>query len=374
MADSSGKPAALEFHAGDSAYREIRQHGFSPGRIGTFAGASGGAKWLVLSQLDRVVARRLLPHLDGPVHTIGTSIGAWRFACYCQADPLAAIERFEEAYLAQSYSADPDRDEISARSTEILDHVLGDTGIHEILSNPRLRMSVLAVRSRNVAAPENRVTLGAALVSAALLNGVSRRALGAIFDRVLFHDSRDEPPFATMRGFPLYRVPLTSRNLKPAIVATGSIPLVLNGVRDIEGAPRGMYRDGGIVDYHLDFPHSSADRLGFYLHFYNFIKPGWFDKRLVWRRSLPTSLDRTILISPSAGFVARLPNGRIPDRHDFTTMTPAARVRAWREVVNACRQLADELEDVLDKDRMAEVIRPLPAASQPGRRRQSRVR
>jgi hypothetical protein len=166
-----------------------------------------------------------------------------------------------------------------------------------------------------------------------------------------------------MRDFPLYRVPLTSVNLEPAILATGSIPLVLNGVRDIEGAPRGMYRDGGIVDYHLDFPHSTADRLGFYLHFYNFIKPGWFDKHLAWRRSLAASLDRTILVSPSPEFVARLPHGRIPDRHDFTTLTPAARVRAWQAVIDACRQLADELEDVLENGRMAEVIRPLPAVS-----------
>ncbi len=362
MTQGARQSAALDVRAGDSALREIREHGFSPRRIGTFAGASGGAKWLVLSQLDRVVARRLLPELEGPVHTIGTSIGAWRFACYCQADPLAAIERFEEAYLAQTYSEKPDRDEISARSAEILEHMLGATGADEILGNPQLRMNVLTVRSRNLAAPENRLTLGAALLSAAMLNAVSRRALGAMFDRVLFYDARDEPPFAALRGFPLYRVPLTNSNLEAAILATGSIPLVLNGVRDIAGAPRGMYRDGGIVDYHLDFPHSASDRLGFYLHFYNFIKPGWFDKHLAWRRSLAESLDRTILISPSADFVARLPNGKIPDRHDFTTMTPDRRVRAWKDTIAACRELADELEDVLENDRMAAVIRPLPAA------------
>ncbi|MDH3847031.1 MAG: patatin-like phospholipase family protein, partial [Gammaproteobacteria bacterium] len=71
------------------------------------AGASGGAKWLVLSKLDRVVVDTLVPGLRGPVHLIGSSIGAWRFACYAQRRPLEAIERFEEAYLGQSYSEDP---------------------------------------------------------------------------------------------------------------------------------------------------------------------------------------------------------------------------------------------------------------------------
>jgi hypothetical protein len=64
------------------------------------AGASGGAKWLVLSKLDRVVVDTLVPGLRGPVHLIGSSIGAWRFACYAQRRPLEAIERFEEAYLS----------------------------------------------------------------------------------------------------------------------------------------------------------------------------------------------------------------------------------------------------------------------------------
>ena len=75
MSRNLGHAGALSFRAGPVAYREIREEGLRPERIGTLAGASGGAKWLVLSQLDRVVARRLLPVLRGPVHTIATSIG-----------------------------------------------------------------------------------------------------------------------------------------------------------------------------------------------------------------------------------------------------------------------------------------------------------
>ena len=83
--------------AGPGALHAIRQHGFSAELVGTMAGASGGAKWLVLSKLDRVVAATLVPRLRGPVYLVGSSIGAWRFACYAQAEPVKAIERFEEA-------------------------------------------------------------------------------------------------------------------------------------------------------------------------------------------------------------------------------------------------------------------------------------
>ncbi len=349
----------LVFSAGPTAYREIREHGLSPARIGTFAGASGGAKWLVLSQLDRVIARVILPRLAGPVHTIGTSIGAWRFACYCQTDPVAAIDRFENAYLTQTYTEKPDRDEVSARSAEILDDVLGPNGVTEILAHPTLRMHVMTVRSRNIMAVEQRFLLGAGLMSVAAANLASRRSLGAFFERVLFHDARDEPPFFSLNGFPLHRVPLSADNLKGAILATGSIPMILKGVRDIAGAPRGVYRDGGVIDYHLDFEHSSRDRLAVFLHFYDYLKPGWFDKHLSWRRSSPGSTDRTLLISPSAEFVSRLPNGKIPDRHDFVTLPEPERIRVWRGVVDACRELADELEDALTNDRLAERVRPL---------------
>ena len=76
----SDRSHGLVFKAGPGALESIRKHGFAPERIGTIAGASGGAKWLVLSQLDRVILRDLVPKMRSPVHLIGSSIGAWRRA------------------------------------------------------------------------------------------------------------------------------------------------------------------------------------------------------------------------------------------------------------------------------------------------------
>ena len=359
MSHSNSSGRSLIFGAGAAARREIEANGFRPAKIGTLAGASGGAKWLALSQLDRVVARRILPHLEGPVHTIATSIGAWRFACYAQADPVAAIDRFEDAYLSQTYSEKPDREEITALMMQMLKYIVSDQGMAEILAHPVLRMHVMVVRTRGVLATENRLALAAGLLAVASANMASRQLLGRFCDRVLFHDPRDLPPFHSMPGFPMYHVPMTPDNLRESILATSAIPLVIAGVRDIQGAPQGMYRDGGVIDYHLDFPHSHDDKLSLYLHFYNIMKPGWFDKRLSWRSADPVNTDRTLLISPSPEFVAKLPNGKIPDRTDFTTMPPAERERAWRTTVAACQQMADELEEVLEKDCMAERLQPI---------------
>ena len=353
------KPFSLSFKAGSGALKSIRTHGFDISSIGTIAGASGGAKWLVLSQLDRAILQNVVPRMQGPVHLIGSSIGSWRFACYAQQDPVAAIERFEKAYLEQTYSENPDIHEITAKSRKILALVFGKTGVREILDNPLFRTHVMTVRSRHVTASENRLVLAAGLLTAALLNAVSRKTLGWFFERALFHDKRDTPPFFDLTGFPLQQVELTADNLGDAVVATGAIPLVLSGVRDIAGAQTGVYRDGGVIDYHLDLPHSAHERMTLFPHFYDRIVPGWFDKKLKWRRPSAGNVDRTILISPSVEFVSRLPHAKIPDRSDFVNYTPDERVKAWRACVAACRELADEFNEVLEKDQLAARLQPL---------------
>lgn len=350
---------SLTFRAGAGALRSIRQHGFDVASVGTIAGASGGAKWLVLSQVDRAILTNLVPNMRGPVHLIGSSIGSWRFACYAQSDPLAAIQRFESAYLGQAYSDKPDIHEITAKSREIMASILGETGATEILSHPLFRTHIMAVRSRHVTATENRGLLAASLVTAAALNAINRKTLGLFFERALFFDKRDRPPFFDLTGFPLQQIELSDRNLADAIVATGAIPLVLSGVRDIRGARPGVYRDGGVIDYHLDLPHSERERITLFPHFYDRIVPGWFDKKLRWRRPHPGNVDRTILISPSDEFVARLPNAKIPDRSDFLNYSPQERVAAWKTCVAACAELADELNEVFARDQLAARLEPL---------------
>lgn len=340
---------SLRFKAGPSAYDDIRQHGFAEERIGTIAGASGGAKWLVLSQVDRVITKRILPKLSRPVHLIGSSIGAWRFCCYAQAEPTDAIERFEEAYLDQKYSDEPDAEEISAKSREILEYLLGENGARDILNHPVLRTHIMTVRSRALTASEKRPILAGGLLAAAASNFVSRRTLGIFFRRSLFYDVRDLPPFYNASGFPMDRIGLTEENLVDAVMATGAIPLVLKGVRNIHGAPAGIYRDGGVIDYHLDLPLNEPERLTLFPHFFEYLIPGWFDKKLTWRRPDPRHTDRTILVCPSNEFVDSLPNRKVPDRSDFLTMSPELRVKVWRSTVAACERLAEELNDVLDK-------------------------
>jgi len=240
----------------------------------------------------------------------------------------------------------------TGKSREILQHVLGPQGASEIVAHSQIRLHVLTVRSRWLTSSEYRPLLASGLVAAACANAISRRSLGMFFSRGLFYDPRDLPPFYNAAGFPLERIVLNKENLPDAIVASGSIPMVLSGVRNIHGAPPG-------IDYHLDLPLAEPDRLTLYPHFFGQLIPGWFDKRLRWRRHNPLHTERTVLLCPSPEFLARLPGGKVPDRTDFLRMRAVDRVRVWRAVVAACRELADDLDEVLETGRLAERLQPL---------------
>ncbi len=101
---------------------------------------------------------------------------------------------------------------------------------------------------------------------------------------------------------------MNAQNFRPALTASGAIPYFMEGVPDIAGAPVGMYRDGGILDYHpvATLP-SEENGLILYPHFYPYIIPGWFDKNTPGRRLTGPVTDRIILVAPSQTFVSRLP-------------------------------------------------------------------
>ena len=353
------KKISLSLQAGAGALRDLRTDGFRAEHVRMIAGASGGAKWLVLSGIDRAILTALAPTFTAPVELIGSSIGAWRFACYAQSDPLSALARFERTYLNLSYMGQPDRQEISESTSRVLDTVLGADGVSQVLGNPVFRTNIVTVRCRGTLQSENVTLLTAGLGVAAAANLVSRPLLGAFFSRSLFFDPRLVSPLATLAEFQTETTPLSVENLRDAIFASGAIPVVLNGVKDIRGAPSGMFRDGGIIDYHLDLPLSRGNGITLYPHFYGRITPGWFDKRLTWRKADPGNFDRVLLISPSAEFVAQLPGGKIPDRTDFRKLDTEVRQRVWAQVVSESRRLGDELLEVIADGSLAERVTPL---------------
>ncbi|MDX2452676.1 MAG: patatin-like phospholipase family protein, partial [Desulfosarcina sp.] len=89
----------LVFLAGERALETIRSQGLGPDNVKVVAGAAGGPKWLILGHLDRVLFGSWFQGRRQPLHLLGSSIGSWRFAADSCTDPVAAIDRMEDAYI-----------------------------------------------------------------------------------------------------------------------------------------------------------------------------------------------------------------------------------------------------------------------------------
>ncbi len=351
---------SFTLRAGTAAMRILRERGLRPQDIRVIAGAAGGPKWLVLSGLDRLIFGTWLEARRAPLFLVGASIGAWRFAALARRQPLAALDRFESAYINQRYDKKPTALEVSRESQRVMDAFLDDAGTREILNHPFMRLNMLAVRCNRLLGTDARLPLAVGLAGAGLANLCRRRFLSYFFRQTLFSDPRQLPPFQTVNGFSPRRVSLTEANFRQALLASGSIPLVMSRVLDIPGAPLGAYRDGGIVDYHLDIPFGVNDGLVLFPHYTDRITPGWFDKKLTWRKPHPEHMAHVLMVAPSREFVADLPFAKIPDRNDFWTFfkDDDRRIDYWQAVSRKSRRLAEELAELMDRGGIADRVQP----------------
>ena len=352
----------IEVYAGELAFEMIRDQGLEPGDVEVVAGAAGGPKWLVLDGLDRAIFSSFFMHRTAPLFLIGSSAGAWRFAALAQGGDMAAYDHLQGAYIHQRFTGIPSAKEVTREGRAILEAFLDEGGIARIFSHPFMRLNVCAVRCAWPLSSENRGLLGLAMLVAACLNGMNRRLLGMLLTRTLFYDPRSRPPFFSMQGLPTTRVPLTTENIRAATLASGSIPLLMQGVTRVPGAPQGIYRDGGLLDYQMDIPFQSKG-LVLFPHYMNRIVTGWFDKYLAWRTPVARHLERMVLVCPSAAFVRRLPLAKIPDRDDFKRFRGRddVRIEYWQRVVRESARLEKAFLEAIQGGRIRHMVRPMAA-------------
>lgn len=402
---------ALRIYAGPRARAVMASQGLRPGHIGTVAGAAGGPKGLILGPLDRFIFGPWLAGSAQTIDLVGASIGAWRMAAACMADPVRALLRLEHDYIHQHYEPPAGHTRVTAEqvSRVFAQNLEAFFGAHtrQLLGHPRWRLHIMTSHGRHVLRTEHPLRTPLGYAGAFVSNLVHRKALGAWLERVVFSTavehgvSPPQPhalPFAC-DDFRTQHVALSAANFHAALQASCSIPFVLRAVHDIAGAPPGAYWDGGITDYHLHLNYGAArsnmqhtpfagsinpyfainsiaahaDSVGasgyfdtqtatdhnlvLYPHFQQQVVPGWLDKSLRWRHRSSRFLDTTVLLAPAPEWVRSLPNGKLPDRTDFARYGAdlSARVRDWSRAASASTQLADEFAAWLDKPDMRQV-------------------
>ncbi|WP_426191843.1 patatin-like phospholipase family protein [Massilia sp. DWR3-1-1] len=342
---------SLTFHAGPAALARIAAHGVQAADIGIIPAAAGGPKGLIFQALDQFLFGDWLPAAPRPRTLIGASIGAWRMAAACQPDPVAAFARLGQLYCNQRYTAKPSQPEIDGVCRALLADFIGGHA-QAMLDHPQHRLHLITNRGIGaLAAPVGRMGEMRGFAGAALRNLAGRRALAGMVERVVLGDARGgadwlHQPFDDFRT---HFGSLNADNLAPALLASGSLPLIMQPVRALPGAPPGHYWDGGIIDYHLALPYArQAPDLVLYPHFGEHIIPGWLDKAMPWRRAARGPrrawLDNVLIVAPSRAFLATLPRAKLPDRKDFTYygLDHDARIAAWQRAIGEGERLRDD--------------------------------
>ena len=342
----------LTIRAGRRALERIRTHGFDPADVEIVPGAAGGPKGLGIAGLDRAIFGEWLPRAPRVRHLVGASIGAWRFAAVCCDDPVTMLDEFAKGYTRQRYPRRPSRQLVSQSARTMLGELFNGRE-DQILASRDYRLHILTVRGRWPLTRDSSLATPLGFGMAALANTLHRRHLARFIDRTVFHDPREQPPCISKAfdHFRTHTVPLDRGNLAEALVATASIPLVLEGVANIPSAPRGIYWDGGIIDYHLHLPYCHAKGLVLYPHFIDRIVPGWLDKALPWRRARGAWLDNVVLVAPSREYVATLPYGKLPNRSDFGKFAghDEDRERYWRTAIAQSERLGEAFLEFVEK-------------------------
>jgi hypothetical protein len=346
---------ALRIFAGPKARALLRERGLRPDDVRIIPAAAGGPKGLALTPLDAVLFGAWLPRSQQTVHLLGASIGAWRMAAACRADPVRALAELAEDYVGQDYPHEPGRQPLPSTISRLFGATLRErlgANAQEILSHPRFRLHVVTSRGQHVLRREHRLATPIGYAGAFVANAVSRRALGAFLERIVFSDPRAALPIP-LDDFKSRAVPLVETNLSESVLASCSIPFWLDAVHDIAGAPPGAYWDGGITDYHLHLNYAALrDGIVLYPHFQATVVPGWLDKVWRHRHRATAALDRVVVLAPDPDWVkAVMPNGKLPDRGDFKAYGEHGvprRMADWRKAISESQRLADEFLAIAD--------------------------
>lgn len=347
--------------AGPKAQQLIAQNGFTPDAISAFGAPAGGPKFLVLTQLDEFLFGSWLGQRQQPLPAFGSSIGAFRLVAAAHRDPAAAFKRMVDGYCAQRFDHKPTAAELTQQIRQFVSYILQEDDYAHILEHPWLQLNLITTRCHGLAGSTQTAAQLMGFGLAYLSNLRHRDALAKRFERCVFHTGSGMPKLLLPDAFRTHYNTLTRDNLATVTLASGTIPLIMESVRDIPTGPSGAHIDGGMIDYHMDLPLADAGSKGilFIPHYEQRVVPGWFDKHLKSRSARYT--DRMLVLSPSAELVASLPGGRIPSRQDFKIyhQRDDDRLKAWYAAVAASGQIAEEFQEMLQRGDMAAHLQPL---------------
>ncbi|MEN8320019.1 patatin-like phospholipase family protein [Acinetobacter junii] len=356
------KPRALRIQAGTEAIQHIQEFGLQAEDIDIIPGAAGGPKGIGICGLDQAIFGDFLAQAPKKRTYIGSSIGCWRFASIAAHGGHKGPEMLARLYNDIDFHSRMKPEDVSQQCFSVLEEMLrGKTS--SVIDHPDMQLVMIMARCYPMLRSNSQILLAMGLMGLYGCNLLSRRSMNLFMQRCYAYSDAHNNRMTAVHdhsGFSGQHISLSEHNLLQILMATVAIPLVMDGVTDIPLAPKGLYRDGGLIDYHLDLPFNSKG-LVLYPHYHDQIIPGWFDKSIRWRKANSFNHKRTILISPSSSYLNSLPLGQLPDRKDFDDFAGnnVRRKKIWEQSIAESQRLGDEFLELVHGGKIAEYLEPL---------------
>ena len=349
---------ALTIRAGALAQDLILKEGLQPAQVDIIPGAAGGPKGIGIQGLDQAIFGDFLPRATQRRTLIGSSIGSWRFASIAAHGAKQGTKLLADLYTHLSFDKKMKRQDVSAVCQHMLQQLVSGKEAN-IVQHPDYHLVVLSIKAQHLFQSDKALPLLASISGIVGTTAIGRKHSRHFMQRVMSQPNLGQQFTIQDDDFHTHYQNLTEDNVMAWLMASASIPGVMSAVRDIPNAPQGSYRDGGLIDYHIDLPFQSQG-IVLYPHFTDSITPGWFDK-FFKRTANPNNQARTLLISPSQAYLDRLPLGRLPDRKDFSLkgFSDAERIKLWQACIGESQRLGDEFLELVEKQNFADVIQPL---------------
>ena len=348
--------------AGRAVFDMIKDGGFDLNRVTHYIGPGAGPRWLIASGFDLTLLKNEVLGSTFPVTLVGSSAGALRFAAWIQPEYEKSYRNLMESYISMTFSRRDNSGSILRAISNVINDYIEEDALPFALNNKRYRFAITTVRAKNLAAFEKPFFKGLGLGAAFLFNALHRSLIHLFFERVVFYNGAIPPPFCLKKGFKGKAVPLDVVNFKHALMASSSIPLLVDGVRDIYGAQNGIYRDGGLTDYHLNQRYAfKEEEVVLLFNHQRRIVPGWMDKKLKYRKPLGENLENVLMVYLSEAFVQKIPGGKVPDRQDFKAFAgdPTTRIENWRKAVKISETLGDEFLEMVASGRIRHLVKKM---------------
>jgi hypothetical protein len=345
--------------AGKRAYEIIQDGGFHFDRVTTYFGPATGPRWLISSGFDLTLLKNGLLGRSKAIHLVGSSAGAMRFAAWLQPEPEKSYRTLIESYIGITYKRNDTPATVLESLVDLANSYIEDDALSFALTNKKYRLAIITVRARNLVASELKWVQQIGIGICFLFNAINRSYIHDFAERVVFYNGPKPPHFCLRPDYRGRYIRLNEINFKYAVMASGAIPLVVAGIKDIYGAPSGVYRDGGLIDYHMthNYAQTNEDIILFFNHQERII-PGWLDKRLSYRRPQADIMDNVVMIYPTDSFIANLPGGKVPERDDFAIFIddPASRIKNWRRSVELAQPLGEEFLELVESKKIKDVV------------------